>query len=256
MSLVEVENAPGYAILTLNDPDRRNIISLPLVDAIEAALEELEADPEVKAVIITGSGPAFCAGADLADLEAARDGDTAGLKRIYDGFLRVAACPLPTIAAVNGPAVGAGMNLALACDLRVAGESARFDTRFMDLALHPGGGHTWMLHRAIGWQSSVAMLLLGQALEGAEAARSGLAWRCVDDDKLLETARTLAQRPATYPGELLRRTKRSLAASAEGASHADAVVTEYEDQVWSLGQPAFGEFLERIRARISGRGKR
>lgn len=252
MNLVETERADGYAVLRLNDPDRRNIISLQLVDAIEAALEAVEGDAAVKALIITGNGTAFCAGADLTDLEAARDGDTAGLKRIYDGFLRVAESPLPTIAAVNGPAVGAGMNLALACDLRIAGRSARFDTRFLDLALHPGGGHTWMLNRAAGWQASVAMLLLGQVLDGEEAARHGLVWRCVEDDRLLEAAKALAARAGGYPEELLRRSKLNLTASAADSSHAGAVSREYEDQVWSLGQPEFGEFLERIRARMRG----
>ena len=148
------------------------------------------------------------------------------------------------------------MNLALACDLRVAGRAARFDTRFLDLALHPGGGHTWMLHRAVGWQTSVAMLLLGQVLDGEEAARHGLVWQCVDDDRLGEAAEALAARAGGYPNELLQRSKRSLIASAAGLSHAEAVLREYEDQVWSLGQPEFGEFLERIRARMSGGRKR
>src|SRR5690606_30490026 len=111
----------------------------------------------------------------------------------YEGFLRVARCPLPTIAAVNGPAVGAGMNLALACDVRLAGQSARFDTRFLQLGVHPGGGHTWMMRNAVGPQAAAAMVLFGEVLDGAEAERCGLAWRCVADDELVDTAFTMAR---------------------------------------------------------------
>src|SRR5690606_10735426 len=138
----------------------------------------LESDGTTRAVVLTGSGSAFCAGADLTQLGEARE---EGLLRIYEGFLRVARSPLPTVAAVNGPAVGAGMNLALACDLRVAGTSARFDTRFVDLGIHPGGGHTWMLRRLVGPQTAAAMLLFGERLDGPAAEAAGLVWRCVPD---------------------------------------------------------------------------
>src|SRR5205823_197881 len=109
-----------------------------------------------------------------------------GLRSVYEGFLRVARSPLPTVAAVNGAAVGAGMNLALCCDVRIAGRSARFDTRFLKLGLHPGGGHTWMLQRAIGPQGAAAMVLFGDVLNGEAAEKCGLVWRCVDDDALLD----------------------------------------------------------------------
>ena len=99
-------------------------------------------------VVLTGAGKAFCAGAELSVLRAAADGDFDSVRPVYEGFLRVLRSPLPTIAAVNGPAVGAGFNLALACDVRLAGRHAIFDTRFTQLRLHPGGGHTWLLARA------------------------------------------------------------------------------------------------------------
>ena len=134
MAEVQTDIDGGIAVLTLDSPDRRNALTLPMVDEIAAALDTIEADPDVRAIVVTGTAPAFCAGADLSHLGASqRD----GLLRIYEGFLRIGRSPLPSIAAVNGAAVGAGVNLALVCDVIVAGRSARFDTRFLQLGLHP-----------------------------------------------------------------------------------------------------------------------
>ena len=133
-------------------------------------------------------------GANLGNLAEA-DGPSLG--RIYEGFLRVARSPLPTIAAVNGAAVGAGMNLALGCDVRLAGRRAKFDTRFLQIGLHPGGGHTWMLRRIAGPQAAMAAVVFGEVLDGAEAERVGLVHRCVDDDELLDAAHAMAARAAT-----------------------------------------------------------
>lgn len=253
MNLINVTLDESVAIVTLNDRRRRNIISLPLVDELEAAFSSIEANDEIKAVIVTGNGPAFCAGADLADLEAASKGDTEGLRRIYQGFLRVAECPLPTIAAVNGPAVGAGMNLALACDVRIAAESAKFDTRFMDLALHPGGGHTWMLNRAVGWQTSTAMLLLGQPLSGEEAVKRNLAWTCVADDDLLSETIKIAKRASKFPRKLIERVTSSMHNSAGGSDHRQALEFEYDHQIWSMNQDEFHTFLHNMQTKISSK---
>ena len=112
------------------------------------------------------------------------------------------------------------MNLALAADVRLAGTSARFDTRFLQLGIHPGGGHTWMLRRIVGPQVASAMVLFGEVLSGPEAAECGLAWRCVEDDDLIDAAMTLARRAAAAPPELVRRTKATIAAVAPGISGA------------------------------------
>jgi enoyl-CoA hydratase len=242
--------ADGVATLTVADPTRRNALTIPLVERIVAAFDAVEADPAVGAVLVTGAPPAFCAGADLSDLGTSRE---AGLRRIYEGFLRVARSPLPTIAAVNGAAVGAGMNLALACDVRVAGRSARFDTRFLDLGIHPGGGHTWMLHRIAGPQAAAAMVLFGEVLDGPRAAQTGLVWRCVDDDELLGTAHALAARAAANPPELVRRTKATLADVAAIDDHPAAVERELAVQVWSMDQPEFAERLAALQRRIGRR---
>jgi enoyl-CoA hydratase len=201
-------------------------------------------------VVVTGEPPAFSAGADLNDLEHATP---ESLRRIYDGFLAVARFPLPTVAAVNGPAVGAGLNLALACDVRVAARRARFESRFLDLALHPGGGHTWMLRRLLGPQGVAAVVLCGEPLDGEEAARRGLAWRCVEDGALLDEAVRLAERATAAPPEMVRRLKATLREMEGIHDHTRAVDRELEAQVWSTGQPAFRERLEALKRRIAKR---
>ena len=251
MALLGVEVADGVALLRLDDPGRRNALTAPLVEEIAAAMARLEADPAVSALVVTGAPPAFCAGADLSELGASRDSRAAGLRRIYEGFLAVARSPLPTIAAVNGAAVGAGMNLALACDVRLAGRRARFDTRFLELGLHPGGGHTWMLQRIAGPQAAAAMLLFGEVLDGEAAERAGLVWRCVDDADLVDTALDMARRCAEGPPELARRIKATLQHQAQVATHAEAVDLELDVQLWSLDQPDFAERLAALRRRVS-----
>ncbi len=248
MSVVQTRIADRVATVTLDDPGRRNAISLEMAADLVVAFGELEAAADVGAVVVTGAPPAFSAGAVLEDLE---DADRPRLQRIYEGFLAVARCPWPTVAAVNGAAVGAGLNLALACDVRVAGRSARFDSRFLDLGLHPGGGHTWMLRRLLGPQGAAAVVLMGEALDGEEAARRGLAWRCVDDAELLAEATRLAARAASGPPGMMRRLKATLREMEGVADHAEAVTRELEPQAWSISEPAFGERLAALRARIA-----
>lgn len=238
-------------MLTLDDPDRRNALSTELCAAIVATLEDLDADESVGALVVTGAGPAFCAGADLSQLGGSRE---AGLLSIYEGFLRIARSPLPSVAAVNGAAVGAGMNLALACDLRIAGRSARFDTRFLDLGIHPGGGHTWMFRQAAGLQATMAAVVFGQVLDGPESERAGLTWRCVADDELLDDAVAIAARAAAAPRELAIRTRRTILDMDGVEEHDEAVRRELVDQLWSMDQPAFVERLDALRRRIRSTG--
>lgn len=249
MPAIRTEVHDRVAVLTLDDPERRNALNLSLNAELIAAMEALESDEGVGAVVVTGAGSAFCAGADLTQLGASRRD---GLLAIYEGFLRVANSPLPTVAAVNGAAVGAGMNLALACDVRLAGTSARFDTRFLDLGIHPGGGHTWMFRNIAGTQATMAAVLFGQVLDGPEAERVGLAYRCLADDELVDGAVAFAARAARAPSELARRIKRTIQDMEEVPTHAGAVDRELSDQVWSMDQPAFAEKLAAMQARISG----
>ena len=250
MSRVLLDVTDRVAVVTLNDPDRRNALDLGLCDDMVAAFDELEARDDVGAVVVTGAPPAFCAGADRSHLgSSARE----GLLAVYEGFLRVGRSPKPTIAAVNGAAVGAGMNLALVCDLRLAGRSAKFDTRFLQLGLHPGGGHTWMFRRIAGPQAVTAAVLFGEVLSGEEAERCGLVWRCVDDDALLPAAVDMAAKAAAGPPDLVAKLKQTIVDMADVETHAAAVERELEPQVWSVRQPAFQERLQALRAKITSR---
>jgi len=240
----------GIATLTLNNPQERNSMTADMVSEIVAAMNAAESNPDVRVVIVTGTPPAFCAGANLGNLaEATRE----SLLGIYEGFLRVARSPLPTIAAVNGAAVGAGMNLALGCDVRIAAKSAKFDSRFLQLGLHPGGGNTWMQLRIAGMQTTMASVAFGEVLDGEAALRAGLVWKCVDDDALIATAREFATKAAGAPKELLESIKKTIVEIGSVPTHAEAVEFELGPQVWSTRQPWFRERLAALQAKISKR---
>lgn len=249
MPYILIEHHDRVAVVTLNDPKRRNALNLDLNEELIEAIADIERDDGIGAIVVTGTAPSFCAGADLSQLGAAQ---REGLEAIYRGFLRVSEATKPTLAAVNGAAVGAGMNLALACDVRLAARSARFDTRFLDLGLHPGGGHTWMMRRILGPQATMATVLFGQVLDGTEAERIGLVWRCVEDDSLIETAIAMAARAASGPPELVPKIKESIQTMAGVPTHAEAVQVELGPQVWSLNQPDFAERIAALQQRISG----
>lgn len=250
MAMVLYDVSDGIATLTLNNPQERNSMTAEMVAEIVAAMDTAEADADVRVVIVTGTPPAFCAGANLGNLaEATRD----SLLGIYEGFLRVARSPLPTIAAVNGAAVGAGMNLALGCDVRIAAKSARFDSRFLQLGLHPGGGNTWMQLRIAGMQTTMATVAFGAVLDGEAALRAGLVWKCVDDAALIATAREFAAKAAGAPKELLESIKKTIVEIGAVPTHGEAVEFELGPQVWSTRQPWFRERLAALQAKISKR---
>jgi enoyl-CoA hydratase len=242
MGLVRLEVGDGVAQVTLDDARRRNILSGQLVAELTGTFDDLERRADVTAVVLTGAGPAFCAGADLGDLLAAADGDPAGVRRVYEGFDRVRRSPLVTIAAVNGAAVGAGLNLALVCDVRVAGASAWFDTRFLSIGLHPGGANLRMLQELVGPQTAAAMVLCGQRLDADAAAAAGLVLSVHPDDALLPAAVGLARKAAAAPRELVLLVKRSLR-EEPALTHEQAMQLEEERQMWSLRQASTAERL-------------
>ena len=252
MNLLQVRRQGAVAILTLDDPKRRNILSRDMCVALSGAVKAAEEDAEVKAIVIAATPPAFCAGADLEDLKAAAAGDTNNVEAVYQSFMDVANCRLPTIAAVGGAAIGAGFNLALACDIRIVGDDALFDTRFLKIGLHPGGGHGWMLLRAVGWAEATRLLLLARQVRAEEAVAIGLAQRRVAPDALLDAAVTLAGASDALPRELILATKESLRLAAR-SSHEQSFVHETAEQARSLGQAPFQELVARLQGEIASR---
>jgi enoyl-CoA hydratase/carnithine racemase len=205
--------------LTLNQPEQRNPISeAGMVDAIVAALERVQGDVSVRVAILTGKGTAFSSGGDLRKMQeaaaerAARPYTTpfyykGGIQRIPIAFERV---DVPIIAAVNGPAIGAGLDLACMCDLRIAAESARFAESFVKVGIIPGDGGAWLLPRIVGYSMACEMALTGDTLNAQEALACGLVSRVVPDAELMDAARALAQRIAVNPPYAVRMAKRLL----------------------------------------------
>jgi enoyl-CoA hydratase len=237
------------ALITVNDPDRRNAVTGDISAGLRAAVARADTDPGVHAVVVTGAGSAFCAGADLSALGSAEQD---GLKQLYDGFLAVADCTLPTVAAVNGPAVGAGLNLALACDVRIAGPNALFDARFQKLGIHPGGGMTWMLQRAAGPEVARAALLFGIRFDAESAVRHGVALSLADDP--VAAALELAAGPASAPREVVVATKATMRrtvspGAVDSEQHAYAVGAEVGPQAQSIRSPEFAARLAAAKKR-------
>ena len=238
----------GVALVTLNAPERRNSMDLAMVEEIVAIVDRCVADESVGALVVTGAGKGFCAGATLDHLAGSTGAsESRSVGSVYDGFLAFVNCPKPTIAAVNGVAVGAGMNLALACDVRIASTNAKFITRFLDLGLHPGGGHTWMLQRIVGPQVARAMVLFGQEYTGEDAVRFGLAYECTDAETLITRSLEMGARAASAPRELSQRTKATMQRMFDVETSAEAVAVELEVQAWSLQQPDFKTRIAALR---------
>jgi enoyl-CoA hydratase len=253
---VRVEHRDGVGVLTLSDARRRNVLSARMVEGITAAYDRFEADDDVRCVLLAADGPAFCAGAELGVLEATVVGDFSGVERVYRGFLRVLESPLPTIAVVDGPAVGAGLNLALACDLRVAGPDAVFDSRFLDLNLLPGGGHLWLLERLLGKERATAMALFGERFDAATAAAVGLAYQaCPTADIAHATALALAARPASAAPDFVRALTALTRDEPLQAQHRDALALERWAQRWSTSRPDFHSRVTRMRTVVESRSR-
>ncbi|MDB2533351.1 enoyl-CoA hydratase-related protein [Porticoccaceae bacterium] len=249
MALVLFEVRDNIALITLNNPDKRNMLTIEVCEQIVHYVAQAEQHPEVKALIVTGTGRAFCAGGQLTDLTPNQE----ILETIYSGFLSIANCSVPTIAAINGPAVGAGFNMAVGCDVRIVTEQARFEPRFFGLGLHPGGGNTWMLRQLVNWNTAAGMLLFSQSLSGREAVDKGLAWKCVEADKLLEEAFAFTGNIRDLPKELLLRTKQTLRQAGGTNSHQEILDMETAEQIWSINQPYARDSIAAMIDKISGK---
>ncbi|MEV5747509.1 enoyl-CoA hydratase-related protein [Actinoallomurus sp. NPDC052308] len=195
--------ADGVATIRLNRPDAMNSLTTETKSALRAAVERARDDSAVRAVLLTGSGRAFCAGQDLrehaANLEAGRGLDGTIQDHYNPIVLALATMPKPVVAAVNGVAAGAGLSFALACDLRIASEKASFASAFTRIALAPDSGLSWTLQRLVGRAKATELLLLAEPFRAPEALELGLVNRVVPADRLDAEARELARRLAAGP---------------------------------------------------------
>ncbi|MEK7687345.1 MAG: enoyl-CoA hydratase-related protein [Pseudomonadota bacterium] len=204
----------GLATLTFNAPDRLNAVSRKMIAEIKDCWEELAADSSIRAVLITGAGRGFCAGADLADpdREASATADSgAALDKYFNPVIRLMrTIPKPIVAAVNGVAAGVGMSFALASDIAIAAKSASFLQAFARIGLLPDGGSTWFLPRLAGDQRARALAMLAPQIPADKAKEWGLIWDVVDDAALMATATEIARKLADGPTLALARIKGAL----------------------------------------------
>ncbi|MFT4100850.1 MAG: crotonase/enoyl-CoA hydratase family protein [Burkholderiaceae bacterium] len=213
------EQKEGVVTLTLNNPDERNALSKQSQwDEIVDACDRIQKDHSVKAVVLTGAGTAFCAGGNVKDMKnksgiaagngySIREGYRNGIQRIP---LAMYYLDVPTIAAVNGPAIGAGCDLTTMCDIRIASEKAKFAESFVKLGIIPGDGGAWLLPRVIGYSKAAELSFTGDTIDAATALQIGLVSKVVAPDQLLPEAHALANRIAANSGPAVRMAKRLL----------------------------------------------
>lgn len=249
---IRLDRRDGVATLTLDRPAQRNALTPAMADEMLAAFADIDADPTIGAAVIQGAGGHFCAGADLG--EAARmfadplDAQVYdGTSRIYEAFVRAGRLAVPVVAAVRGAAVGAGMNLMLAADLRIVARDARLLSGFLRLGVHPGGGHMMLLAEAAGPQAAAAMALFSEEIDGTHAQALGLAWAAVPDGEVEGHAQALARRAARDP-ELARAAVRTLreTASDKPREWARALQAERAVQLWSMRRAGLRQGAPRI----------
>ena len=214
MTFLRYEQDGHVVTLTMDQPDTRNALTgNTAVEEFEAAARRIAEDPGVRVAIITGNGPAFSSGGNLKDMRSLFDAPPERLVAWYrHGIQRLTRAvynlEVPCIAAVNGPAVGAGCDLACMCDIRIAAENASFAESFIKVGLIPGDGGAWLLPRTVGRSRAAEMAFTGDAVDAATALDIGLVSHVVPADGLLDAARALADRIAANPGPTLRLTKK------------------------------------------------
>ncbi len=258
---LRLEIADGLASVTLNRPDRLNAFNRQLLIDLKDAWAKIAGDDAVRAVLLTGAGRGFCAGADLA---AAAQEQSAGprdagkiLEEFYNPMiLKMRGLGKPIVAAVNGPAAGAGMSLALACDIVIAAKSASFLQAFARIGLMPDAGSTWLLPRLVGDARARALAMLAPQIGADEALKLGMVWQVVDDAALMGEARKIALALAEGPSLSYAGIKRAIGA-AWGNDLAQGLQLEREEQSKLSGSADFEEgvkaFLDKRKANFKGR---
>ncbi len=257
---IKVDVTDGVATLTLNRPERLNSFTEAMHGEVRAALDAIAADRTIRCLILTGSGRGFCAGQDLSDRAVVPSAEGVDLGASIDNFYkpmlqRLRALPMPTIAAVNGVAAGAGANIPFACDLVYAAQSASFIQSFSKLGLVPDCGGTWWLPRLVGPARATGLALLGEKLPAAQAADWGLIWRCVADAELMPTVTSVARQLAAGPTRSFVRTRQAIDAAM--LMPFDAALDLERDYQRELGRSddyreGVSAFIEKRAARFTG----
>jgi 2-(1,2-epoxy-1,2-dihydrophenyl)acetyl-CoA isomerase len=212
---IQFDVQQGIARLTLNRPERLNSFNVHMHEEVRDALARVRTEGVTRVLVLTGAGRGFCAGQDLGDRAVAPGGVAVDLGQSIEKYyaplvLTLRRLPIPVIAAVNGVAAGAGANIALACDLVIAGRSASFVQAFCKLGLVPDSGGTWFLPRLVGQARAMGLALLGDKLSAEQAAQWGLIWRCVEDAELMPVVNELARQLSVAPTRGLARTKQAI----------------------------------------------
>ena len=262
MDEVLVETRPGYRVLTLNRPDRLNAFNEAQHAALRQAVEAAEADASCRALLLTGAGRAFCTGQDLSD-RLAKPGEQVvlggTLEQHYNPLIRkLKALPFPVVAAVNGVAAGAGANIALACDIVLAAQSATFIQSFAKVGLIPDSGGTWHLPRLVGMARARGLALLAEPLPARKAEDWGMIWKAVDDATLMDEAHKLCAHFASAPTYGLSLIKRALNASADNTLDQQLDLERDSQRDASLApdyQEGVNAFMNKRKPNFTGRGR-
>jgi enoyl-CoA hydratase len=240
MTKVEFKIRNAVAIVTLNGESTRNALDLDAAAELAGVCDSIDNDNSIGAAIICGVGSAFCSGADRrllidAAKQPASTASVDALSRVYQAFVKVGNLTVPTIAAVNGDAVGAGLNLVLATDLRLIASEAKLISGFLRIGVHPGGGHFSLLGRVVGRDAASAMGLFGAVVDADHAVRLGLAWEAVPLGELGERCLTLATAVAANP-ELARAAAHAMRTELgpPAMTWPGALEAERGRQMWSL----------------------
>ena len=258
------EKGDGIVVLTLNDPKTRNAFSPEMIDGIVASCQRINADTTVRCMILTGAGEGFASGGNVKEMREKKGlfgGAAVDMRRAYQhGIHKIPKAlydlEVPSIAAVNGAAIGAGCDTALMCDIRIAGRKAQFAESFLRVGLVSGDGGAWFLPRVVGLSRAYEMTLTGDVIDAEKADRWGMVSKVVDDDKLMEEGRAMARKMASFPPHSIRLNKRllresqgvSLPVALELASAMQALAQSTEDQ-----NEAVAAMLEKRKPQYKGR---
>ena len=258
---IQVELRDQVGVLTLNRPDKLNALTVEVANEFKAAVAEIVASG-ARAIVITGAGRAFCAGGDLREMQniASREGRLEAffdepLRILNEAILLIRQTPVPFIAAVNGVASGGGCNFALACDLVIAAESAKFNQAFIKIGLSPDCGGTFILPRLVGWKRAAELMFTGDMVTAQQALEMGMINSVTTDSELMSRALAMADRLASAPTAAIAQIKKLLEASAVN-DQASQLELERKAQIESGKTMDFREgvaaFLEKRQPRFVG----